>query len=254
MKRWAHSTTWIVLATCLLFYAINAIGEWVMRYVGNVEYGSADMLPWVFPMEVVALLLLAYVTRRFFVLDEVGLGAVRGKKRWLDLGLTITPIVLAGLFLVSWLAQLSPQGLAKIDKGLLVIGTLVFGMVGISEEWMFRGLVFHHFAGMKTWRAALSRVFQRWIERGLARQDWSSAISVAIAILVNALLFSLLHATNLIGGYPPAAVAYQLIGTFAFGILFGVLAWRLPSIRPLMAWHFFWDFTMIVGAYVHTFK
>jgi membrane protease YdiL (CAAX protease family) len=253
MKRLAQTKTFIVLATCLLYYACMAIGQWVMRYIGNAKYATTAMLPWIFPMEFAMTLLLLYVTRRFFTFEVVGLGKVQGKRRWVDIGLVITPVALAGLLLMFWLAQLSPQGLAQLDKGVLLIGILGIGLVGISEEWMFRGLVFHHFAGIEEWEAALSRGWKTLIARGLARHDWSGTGSKAIGIAVNAILFSLFHAINVIGGYPPSAVASQMIGTFAFGVVFGALACWLPSIRPLMAWHFLWDYFMIVGNYIHTF-
>ncbi|MFN8371419.1 MAG: CPBP family intramembrane glutamic endopeptidase [Anaerolineae bacterium] len=254
MKRLAQSKTVVVLVTCLLYYACMAVGQWVMRYIGNTQYGTTGMLPWILPIELAMIILLLYVTRRFFVGDTIGLGQVQGKRRWIDLALTITPIALAGLLLLSWMTALSPQGLADIDKGILLTGIVGIGLVGISEEWMFRGLVLHHFGAVKEWEAGLSRASQALIARGLARQDWSSAGSKAIGITVNAILFSLLHAINVIGGYPPADVVNQLIGTLAFGVVFGVLAYWLPSIRPLMAWHFFWDYFTIVGSYVHTFR
>ena len=244
--------TWVVLTTCVLYYACMAVGLSVMWYVGGVQYGTAAMLPWIFPIEFAMLALLTYVTRRFFVFQTVGLGRVPGRGRWLDVVLTATPVVVAGGLLVRWLMALSPSGWAHLNAGSLVLGILGIGMVGISEEWMFRGLLLHHFARLKGWEATLAR-FSHWlIARGWAQRDWSRLGSQALGVAVNAVLFSLFHAVNVLGGYPRAAVGYQLIGTLAFGVFFGVLACWWPSIRPLMAWHFVWDYFTIVGNYFST--
>lgn len=243
----------VVLVTCLLYYACFAAGQLVMRYVGGALYATPQMLPWIFPIELAMLILLVYVTRRFFNFDAVGLGRAKGRGRWLDWLLVLLPVAWGGWLLVMWLAELSPQEWAHLNKGSLLLGVLGIVMVGISEEWMFRGLVLHRFAELDGWNAALSRFSQQLMARRLAQRDWSGLGSKATGVVVNAALFSLLHAINLIGGYPPEAVEYQLIGTFAFGIFFGVLACWLPSIRPLMAWHFFWDFSMIVGNYIHVY-
>lgn len=225
-----------------------------MRYVGGAIYGTPAMLPWIFLIELPMILLLAYVTKRSFSFEQVGLGQAQKKGRWADLALVILPITFAILLLGYWLTQLSPFGRAHLNLGVLTLGILGVGLVGISEEWMFRGVILHHFASLPQWQAALSHVWKNLIARSLARYDWSSAATQAAGIATNAMLFSLLHAFNLIGGYSPSAVAYQMIGTVALGVVFGALACWLPSIRPLMAWHFLWDYFVFVGNYFHTLK
>lgn len=250
----SHNPTLIVLITCGLYYACFAVGQLVMRYVGGVLYGTPEMLPWILPIELAMLVLLGFVTKRFFAFGAVGLGRVPGRGRWIDGFLVMIPVVIAGWLLGVWFMELSPQGWAHLNLGGLLLGILGIGMVGISEEWMFRGLLLHHFAELKGWKATLSRFSQWLMARGLAQRDWSEMESKATGVAVSAVLFSLLHAINVLGGYPPAAVGYQLIGTLAFGVCFGVLACWLPSIRPLMAWHFLWDYFMIVGNYVRVLK
>ncbi len=250
MRRLAQTKTFVVLATCLLYYALDALGQWAMHSIGNANYGTPAMLPWIFHIQLVMVLLLVYVTRRCFIPEEVGLGAVRGNKHWIEMTLVITPIAIGAILMIIWLSRLSPEGWAQIDKGVLLTGILGIGLVGISEEWMFRGLILHHFSTIKEWNASISRGWEHLLKRGLVRHDWSGTVNKAIGIGVSAALFSLLHATNFFGGYSPSAVSYQLIGTFAYGVVFGVLAFRLPSIRSLMAWHFLWDYSMIIGGYL----
>lgn len=246
--------TLVVLMTCVLYYACMAVGQSVMRYVGGAQYGTPGMLFWIFPIELSMLALLGYVTKRFFSFAAAGLGAVQGRGRWVDRLLVLIPVGLAGWLLVVWLTGLSPQGRDQLDTGSLLLGIVGIGMVGITEEWMFRGLLLRHFAGLKEWNSVLSRLSKWLMARGLAQRDWSHLGSQASGIIVNAVLFSALHAVNVVGGYPPAAVGYQMIGTLAWGISFGVLACWLPSIRPLMAWHFLWDYFVIVGNYIHVFQ
>ncbi len=230
------------------------VGQFVMRYIGGVEYGNTAMLLWLFPAEFATTLLLVYVTARFFSLETAGLGSAKGIGRWVENTLVIIPVALAALLLALWFRDLSPHSAAKVDKGVLLIGILTLGLVGISEEWMFRGLILRHFAGMKELEAALSKVSKNLMARGLVKHDWSSAGSKAAGILASAVLFSLFHANNAIGGYPLSAVIYQLVGTLALGVFFGALACWLPSIRPLMAWHFLWDYFIILGNYFHMLK
>jgi membrane protease YdiL (CAAX protease family) len=101
-------------------------------------------------------------------------------------------------------------------------------LVGTGEELAFRGILLHSFLG-----------------------DRSSRTRVALAMLVSAIGFSLLHSVNSFGGEPLQDVLSQLAYTFRFGLLFAPLMLRLNNIVPLMIVHWLWDFvqfsTLISG-------
>jgi membrane protease YdiL (CAAX protease family) len=244
----------LVLVTYIVYGSIMAINQAIMRLVGNVRYGESKMLVWLFPAEAIISAMLVFVTRRYFSWEFVGLGKTRGVKQWTDWLGTAIPVVLGVILLASWVTALTPQGFAKMDIAIVGVGTLTIALVGFSEELMWRGLVLFQFTNIETVDRALSRLFEKLIARGLARYDSSKIISNALGIALNAILFSLFHAVNAIGGYAPPDVIYQMIGTVALGVVFGTLALRLPSIRPLMAIHFLWDYFIIMGNYFGTLK
>lgn len=247
-----NTPTRVVLMAFVLDCAIMGTGQAVMRVAGGVRYGDAGMLVWLFPAEVAMTLMLFHVTRRYFSLDRAGLGPVSGRGRWLDgLGVAV-PIAVAGLLLASWVAGDSSPDFAGVNTPVVLVGIPTLALVGISEELMFRGLTLHHFANVDAVASALSRWSERLISRGLARHNLAGVGSKALGVAVSAVLFSLFHAVNAIGGLPAPAVAYQMIGTLAFGALFGALALWLPSIRPLMALHFLWDYAVFIGGYFHS--
>jgi membrane protease YdiL (CAAX protease family) len=244
----------LVLVTYILYGSIMAINQAIMRFVGNVQYGESKMLVWLFPAEAIISAMLVFVARRYFSWEFVGLGKTRGVKQWADWLGTAIPVILGVILLASWVTALTPQGFAKVDIAIVGVGTLTIALVGFSEELMWRGLVLFQFTRIETVQRVLSQLFEKLIARGLARYDSSKFINNALGVFVSAVLFSLFHAVNAIGGYAPSAVVYQIIGTSAFGVVFGALALRLPSIRPLMALHFLWDYFIIMGNYFSTLK
>ncbi len=247
-------STRLVLVTYIVYGGIMATNQAVMRFVGNVRYGESKMLVWLFPAEAIISAMLVFVTQRYFSWEFVGLGKTRGAKRWIDsLGIAL-PIVLAVILLTSWITTLTPQGFAEVNIAVVGVGTLTIALVGFSEELMWRGLILSQFTKIEAVDRALSRLFEKLIARGLAHYDSSKFISNALGIVINAVLFSLFHAVNAIGGYAPSSVIYQMIGTVALGVVLGTLALCLPSIRPLMAIHFLWDYFIIMGNYFGTLK
>jgi membrane protease YdiL (CAAX protease family) len=95
----------------------------------------------------------------------------------------------------------------------------VIVMVGIGEELAFRGILLHSFLG-----------------------EGASRGRVALAMLVSAVGFSLLHSINYFGGQSLPATVEQMGYTFLWGLMFAPLMLRLKSIVPLMIVHWLWDF------------
>ncbi|MFE5407523.1 CPBP family intramembrane glutamic endopeptidase [Microbacterium sp. NPDC056569] len=139
---------------------------------------------------------------------------------------TALPVALGGVLLlvfawsVGWLRELfGPQPIG--GRGwmwIAVVVVLLFNVLrfatidygaagaGVVVAWIVAGL----FVGFA------EEVLTRGFVVNLMRKGGYREITVA---LVSALLFALLHSGNLLSGQSPFATAFQLIYTFAFGIL-----------------------------------
>ena len=134
---------------------------------------------------------------------------LKGPDRWRDMRLLWLPVVV--LILIWMVAESSglPEGRVF---WFIMINTL---LVGISEELMFRGILFYGAASKFDWRRAV------WI---------------------TALVFGLIHALNgLITGDIGAAVLQALLASL-FGVWTVALRLRLNTVIPLMILHWLWDF------------
>lgn len=107
--------------------------------------------------------------------------------------------------------------------GSLTIGAVTFALVGISEEVMFRSVILKQLA---------------------------SRYTLPIAMLGSAVLFSLMHAVNPIGGLSLGESATQLWATFLFGMALAPLAVLGRTIVPLIVMHALWDFLVVAASNV----
>ena len=93
-------------------------------------------------------------------------------------------------------------------------------LLGFSEEVMFRGIV---------------------LQAGLRR------FGPAVAVLLSAIVFTLMHVVNLLAVLGPIALLQQLSFVFFFGIAMACIALRANSFLPLMAFHGLWDTVQFLG-------
>ncbi len=92
-------------------------------------------------------------------------------------------------------------------------------MVGVSEELMFRGIVVLHGALKDT--------------------------SVIKSVIISAIVFSLLHSINVLGGNSLQEMIMQLGFTFVMGMFLGLIILKVNSLIPLIIFHWLWDFSLI---------
>jgi membrane protease YdiL (CAAX protease family) len=118
--------------------------------------------------------------------------------------------------IIVLLLLLLPKGINPSISPIFIIVNLVFALiVGINEELYFRGLIFKRL----------------------------SALGITRAILISALLFGILHAANLLGGYKaPLYVTLQIIFAFCFGLVAAEVTYVTKSLLPAITWHFCHDF------------
>lgn len=108
--------------------------------------------------------------------------------------------------------------------GMPPVGTLVFlalnaALIGLSEEWMFRGVLF---------------------------QGLRSRLSLWPAILLTSLLFGAVHVLNVITTGQLLEAAVQSVAAFMSGMLLLALLIRTGSIWVPIAYHALWDFGTFV--------
>jgi membrane protease YdiL (CAAX protease family) len=192
------------------YIGLMGLGMTAMQQVGGVRYGDPEMMQLIGPVEVLLTLWTLWAVRRQGGLAAAGLPLVR-PRQWL----WIVPFALPVLAGLASLAQLVLRGPLPAGKPALLLAAVVTtGLVGFSEELMFRGVLL---------RGA-------WRQVGLYR-----------AMLVSALGFMLLHAVNVLGGQPLAATGAQLASTFLFGLAMAPVAVRLGTLWPLVLVHWGWD-------------
>ncbi len=206
-----------------VYIAIMGAG---MIYLGfqGITYGSPEMFDTFWPILILLNVVNIFFVMRFFGWRNAGFGR-------LDATQLIWLLPLLMLLAYKWVVSLGAMSAfpaASPEWRTFAFFGFVTFLVGTGEELAFRGILLHSFLG-----------------------DRSSRTRVALAMLVSAIGFSLLHSVNYFGGEPLQDVFSQLAYTFRFGLLFAPLMLRLNNIIPLMIVHWLWDFvqfsTLISG-------
>ena len=158
---------------------------------------------------VLVLLFLFLVVVYFKWWQRVG---IKGPDNWRDLRLLWLPVIT--LILIWMLVESSGFPTHQAFRFIL-INTL---LVGISEELMFRGILFFGASSKYGW--------------------WR-------AVWITALIFGLIHSLDgLITGNFTAALLQALL-TFLFGVWMAAVRLRLNTIIPLIILHWLWDFGVL---------
>lgn len=126
---------------------------------------------------------------------------------------------LPALYIIFYLVSAVSKGLPASNVVLIIlINTL---LVGVSEELMFRGILYHGAA---------------------------SRYSLWASVAITAVVFGGIHALNgfLTGDF--AAAVAQALQAMLFGVWLLALRLRQGSIIPAMIIHWLWDFSLFVSA------
>jgi len=107
------------------------------------------------------------------------------------------------------------------DLTQLISLALVLLGVGVTEELLFRGILFH---GLET------------------------RFKPLIVVLLSAFIFGLFHYVNLLTNAPLYQTDYQVAHAMAVGFMYGMLRLRIGALWLLMLFHAFWDFTVIASS------
>jgi membrane protease YdiL (CAAX protease family) len=193
------------------YIAIMAVGMFTSGHVFGITYGDPTMVYVLIGFEVILSLYAVVMARRLFRHWHCGFSPIDWSGMW---WLVPNFLIMAALFAVV----LSSGSVELSGLALLIIVTMI--LVGFSEELMFRGVV---------------------LRGGLCE------VSTGQAILISAVLFSLLHSVNVLAFVPLDGMLQQLVLTFVFGLAMACYALRVNSLIPLIVFHALWDMVQFLG-------
>lgn len=205
----------LVLALLTLFaWLLVTVGPAIPGLLGGAPQGEVDIVALIstyFGWGFLAAALLLLAIARLAGWSDLGLNRPPGRQ---VLRFTWLPVLYILFFLsVAVAAGLPPAGVT----GMLLVNCL---LVGLSEELMFRGVLFR----------ALYRRLPVWG-----------------AIWISSLVFGLVHSLNaLITGDLPAALV-QSANAVLSGVLFAAVLLRTGSLWPAILLHALWDFSLFMA-------
>lgn len=199
------------ILAALGYIAIMAVGMFTIGHVFAITYGEPKMVQVLVFFEIALSVYAIFMARRLFGHWHCGFGPVdwRGMVWMLP-----NFLVMAALF-----AAVLRNGTVELS-GLAVLVVVTTILVGFSEELMFRGVVLR--GGLR--------------EAGTGR-----------AILISAVLFSLLHSVNMLAFVPFDAMLQQMLLTFVFGLAMACYALRINSLVPVIVFHALWDMVQFLA-------
>lgn len=193
------------------YIAIMAVGMFTAGHGFAITYGDPTMVYVLVGFEVILSLYAIVMARRLFQHWHCGFSPIDWSGMW---WLVPNFVVMAALF-----AAVLSSGSVELS-GMAIIIVVTMTLVGFSEELMFRGVVL---------RGGLSEV------------------STNQAILISAVLFSLLHSVNVLAFVPLDGMLMQMALTFVFGLAMACYALRVNSLIPLIVFHALWDMVQFLG-------
>jgi uncharacterized protein len=206
-KRWP---VWLVLAL-----AFGLLGWGEMR--ATDPYTSPAFVIGYFWTELQVSALLLVATLLWWPARRLGLRLPQVPSSWTH-ALPLVLLLLLALGSRLWTGGQLPPEAAVPDthtSALLLRTTL---LVGLNEEWLFRGVALAAFCHWWGWR-----------------RGWLAAL----------LAFGCLHLLNLIGGVSPAAAAFQFFNTMLMGSVFLLAAVATRSLLWPMIGHALYDWAVI---------
>lgn len=129
----------------------------------------------------------------------------------------IAPAVFTALLVIIAvvIAELNGTTLLKlVGVSHLMILLLMTLLVGLYEESLFRGVLFHGAA---------------------------TKFSPMVVVLVTAMIFGLMHIVNYVNGQPLNMTIIQMINAAVLGFTYGMLRLIIGAIWPVILLHGFWD-------------
>ncbi|MBS9779710.1 MAG: CPBP family intramembrane metalloprotease [Moraxellaceae bacterium] len=205
----------IALIASVIYTALIGAGMYTSLHINGIPYDSPRMPETLLWFEIIMTIFALLVAKKYFTWQELGFSKTKNILWFAPMAIMGTIVVgNLGYFAITHADSFSTQ-----QWQLFGVVALTTFLVGFSEELMYRGMVFSAFL-----------------------QD-----SKVKAVLVSAVIFSLLHAVNVLAGVSFGGMWLQLFMTFIAGLFFAFVRLKIENIVPLIIYHWLWDFTLIGG-------
>jgi len=223
LRRFGRARPRFIAYLILAGFAVILLLPWVLSGPSNALAGSGIMS--------LDQMVLAVVWQTILCLILMGLVALLG---WHDLAGFAGPIDRAGLrsfyaallvpaaILMILAVGLMTDGKTASPLRVIMIILSLNAMVGLSEELLFRGILF-----------------------GALRQKHR----LITAIVISSLIFGLIHIVNLGAGQSGSATAYQIFNAALLGAVFCAILLQTNSLWPPIALHMIWNSYVMLGLY-----
>ncbi|SYZ34128.1 CAAX amino terminal protease self- immunity [Propionibacterium australiense] len=199
-------TARITLACAITYILTMGLANIIIYHFSHVSYTDPSYTKALLPF---LCLLAAGTLCCFFVLRKRLVPVHTGRRRYFLFLLLFLPMV--GMTLYFWFTNGEPSSA-------FLIPIVVAFLVGTAEEMMFRRILY----------VGLSRAPHGQDIRG--------------ALLVSALMFSLLHSVNILAGFSLKNMLAQLVSTFIAGLFYALMYDYTKSILLIIASHSLWDY------------
>ncbi len=205
----------IAVLAAVIYTLMMAAGMYTLGYIVGGNYADPTMAKTLIYFEIVMTIFALGIYCKYF--KGMSFKKIHKKPRKIFLFTFVVMIVIEAIMIgiLFFNTDLAGKDIALIA---LIFVTTIF--VGLSEELIYRGIVLPAF-----------------LENH----------SKFKAILISSILFSLLHAVNVLGGVAPHGMFVQLLLTFLVGITFACIAIELGNLMPLIIYHALWDFLLVAG-------
>lgn len=181
----------------------------------EIYYGGARFVASLFAGELATAAYLALITLLFFPAQRIGLRLPQAVN-WSQL---MPVLALLAVVFMSWLAmRLALPANSSMDNALSRDVFFTTLLVGLNEEWIFRGLLL----------AAFCRRF------GLRN-----------GVLLALLCFGVAHAGNALNSEQPMLQLLQVVSTILTGSVLALAALATRSLLPAMLAHALYDFMVV---------
>lgn len=206
--------------TALIYTALIGIGMFTSYHINGVSYESPNMIKTLVWFEIIMTALAFFMAKKYFSWQELGFGKFNVKNI-----LWLVPMFIVGTIMLLYLVFFTIDNADNITNKqwqLFYLVGFTTLLVGISEELVYRGIVFTSF-----------------IKENKVK-----------AVLISSLAFSLLHSVNVLGGLTLSSMLSQMLMTFIAGLFFAFVRMKINNIIPLMLFHWLWDFSLIGRAVI----
>ncbi|MFM1582479.1 CPBP family intramembrane metalloprotease [Helcococcus ovis] len=189
----------------LIYTFIMALGIFVSKHVYRVEYSNPNFIKMILPFLSVLTIFSLIIYNKYRVDIDTD------KSNCIIVNCLFAVLLSIAIFTIYKKFSFSTSFFVPL------IGAI---LVGISEELIYRGVVFTNLHK----------------EKGFTK-----------ALIISASAFSLLHAVNILGGLAFNQVLSQLISTFVAGLFFATVYKYTKNILLIVIYHATWDYVLLSG-------